>query len=107
MKPDFLPQANSLIPHLYRFYLRVLPASTFLLLPFYFLLAVSLWAPIATGAAATLPSADPITAKKQGYMFLGSHDEIVAKAKEEGKLRVLSSYDPDTFQQLRKAFVKQ
>ena len=52
-------------------------------------------------------SADAIVTKKQGYLFLARHDEIVAKAKEEGKLRVLSSYDRDTFQALRKAFVQQ
>lgn len=72
---------------------------------------LSLWVPTANGAAATLQSADSITPKKQaesqGYTFLTSHDQIVAKAKGEGKLRVLSSYDPDTFQALRKAFIKQ
>jgi len=73
-------------------------------------LVLSLW--MAAGAAgAAAPGADLITAKKQaeaqGYIFLSSRDEIIARAKEEGKLRVRSSYDPDTFQQLRKAFIKQ
>ena len=74
-------------------------------------LVLNLWAVAADVAAATSPSADSTTAKKQaeakGYMFVSSHDEIIAKAKKEGKLRVLSSYDRDTFQELRKAFIKQ
>jgi ABC-type Fe3+ transport system substrate-binding protein len=74
-------------------------------------LVLNLWTLAANVAAATSPSADSTTAKKQaeakGYMFVSSHDEIIAKAKKEGKLRVLSSYDRDTFQELRKAFIKQ
>jgi ABC-type Fe3+ transport system substrate-binding protein len=74
-------------------------------------LVLNLWTVAANVAAATSPSADSTTAKKQaeakGYMFVSSHDEIIAKAKKEGKLRVLSSYDRDTFQELRKAFIKQ
>jgi ABC-type Fe3+ transport system substrate-binding protein len=65
------------------------------------------WVSTVNGAAASAPSADASAAKKQDYIFAATHDEIVAKAKEEGKLRVLSSYDPDTFQQMRKAFIKQ
>ena len=75
-----------------------------------FFLIVSLWMAAGAGEAASA-SSEAITAKKQaeskGYIFLSSRDEIIARAKEEGKLRVRSSYDPDTFQQLRKAFVKQ
>lgn len=41
------------------------------------------------------PSPDLLKAKQQaeakGYIFLTNHDEIVEKAKKEGKLRVLSS----------------
>ena len=74
-------------------------------------LVLNLWTVAANVVAATSPSADSTTAKKQaeakGYMFVSSHDEIIAKAKKEGKLRVLSSYDRDTFQELRKAFIKQ
>ena len=35
------------------------------------------------------------SAVAKGYLFAGSHDEIVARAKGEGKLRVLSSLDPE------------
>jgi iron(III) transport system substrate-binding protein len=65
-------------------------------------------ASIAYSAVATpdLPKAKQ-AAEAKGYIFENSHDEIIAKAKKEGKLRVLSSYDRDTFQELRKAFIKQ
>ena len=78
-----------------------------------FALTVLLYAPwlaasIAYSAVATpdLPKAKQ-AAEAKGYIFENSHDEIIAKAKKEGKLRVLSSYDRDTFQELRKAFIKQ
>jgi iron(III) transport system substrate-binding protein len=78
-----------------------------------FALTALLYAPwlaasIAYSAVATpdLPKAKQ-AAEAKGYIFENSHDEIIAKAKKEGKLRVLSSYDRDTFQELRKAFIKQ
>ena len=49
--------------------------------------------------AATAPSAELAKAKKEaesrGYVFYANRDEIVAKAKEEGRVRVLSNMDPD------------
>jgi iron(III) transport system substrate-binding protein len=42
----------------------------------------------------------------QEYLSLSSREEIVAKAKAEGKLRALSSMDPDTFNRLKKAFTE-
>ena len=45
------------------------------------------------GADATLVSAKK-AAESKGYIFETSHDEIVAKAKKEGKLRVLVALDP-------------
>lgn len=63
-----------------------------------------------TGAA-TAPSAELAKAKKEaesrGYVFYANRDEIVAKAKEEGRVRVLSNMDPDSIGALRKAFMKQ
>ena len=57
--------------------------------------------------AATV-GADFLSAKREaegkGYTFETSHDEIVAKAKKEGKLRVLSSLNPDAFNQILTAF---
>jgi len=45
--------------------------------------------------AATAPSAELAKAKKEaearGYVFYANRDEIVAKAKEEGRVRVLSN----------------
>src|SRR5918992_2801023 len=35
-------------------------------------------------------------AEAKGYIFLTNHDEIVERAKKEGKLRVLSSQQPVT-----------
>lgn len=43
-------------------------------------------------------------AEAQGYVFATSHDEIVAKAKAERKLRALSSLAPNAFKVLADAF---
>jgi ABC-type glycerol-3-phosphate transport system substrate-binding protein len=43
-------------------------------------------------------------AQSLGYTFIGSHDEILAGAKREGKLRVLNTLDAETTNQLIKAF---
>ncbi|MGH7847637.1 MAG: ABC transporter substrate-binding protein [Candidatus Binatia bacterium] len=44
------------------------------------------------------------SAEAKGFIFETSHEEIVAKAKREGKLRVLSSLDPETYKQMGAAF---
>jgi len=43
-------------------------------------------------------------AQAKGFVFEVSHEEIVAKAKKEAKLRVISSLDPATYKQLTEAF---
>lgn len=43
-------------------------------------------------------------AETKGFIFEASHEEIVAKAKKEGKLRVISSLDPETNKQMGAAF---
>ena len=43
-------------------------------------------------------------AAKSGYTFITSHDEIVAAAKREGKLRVVNTLDAETTKELIKAF---
>ena len=43
-------------------------------------------------------------AEAKGYIFLTSHNEIIAEAKKEGKLRVLSGLD--SMKSMREAFVK-
>src|SRR5215510_9954356 len=43
-------------------------------------------------------------AEAKQYTFLDSHDEIVAKAKAEGRLRVLSSFDTETYRPMINAF---
>ncbi|MGH7845222.1 MAG: ABC transporter substrate-binding protein [Candidatus Binatia bacterium] len=40
------------------------------------------------------------------YLFLGSHDEIVANARKEGKLRVQSNLEPNVYSHLIAAFKK-
>jgi ABC-type Fe3+ transport system substrate-binding protein len=45
-------------------------------------------------------------AEAKGYIFEPSHDEIVAKAKKEGKLRVLSTMDGAVIKAMREAFKK-
>lgn len=45
-------------------------------------------------------------AEARGYVFAASHDEIVARAKNEGKLRALSGWDPAVYPHLIQAFKK-
>ena len=45
-------------------------------------------------------------AESKGYAFLASHDELVAKAMKEGKLNVITSWDPKTLSRLIEAFKK-
>jgi len=72
------------------------------------LLLVSLW--IASTGLAAAPSAESLKAKKsaeaKGYSFVASHDEVVANAKKEGKLKVLASLDAESLKALSAAFHK-
>src|SRR5215813_4102714 len=45
-------------------------------------------------------------AEARGYIFETSHDEIVAKAKKEGKLRVITSLEPETYAPFKKGLEK-
>ena len=45
-------------------------------------------------------------AEAKGYTFITSHDEILANAKKEGKVRILSSLDPNTYKPLMESFKK-
>ncbi len=45
-------------------------------------------------------------AEAKGFVFATSHDEIVAKAKKEGELRVLSSFDAKVAKAMAAAFMK-
>ena len=45
-------------------------------------------------------------AAARGYVFVGSHDEIVAKAKTERRLRALSGFEQSAFNQLAKVFTQ-
>ena len=74
---------------------------------FFLSLALSSWL-LGTGASAA--SLTPAMAKAKrdaearGYIFETTRDEIVAKAKKEGRLRVLASSSPETVGPLAKAF---
>ncbi len=43
-------------------------------------------------------------AEAKGYIFLTSHDEIVNMAKKEGKMNVVSSFQPETCRALQESF---
>ncbi|MGH7847491.1 MAG: ABC transporter substrate-binding protein [Candidatus Binatia bacterium] len=47
-----------------------------------------------------------VDAASEGFVSLGSHDEIVAKAKKEGKLRAISSLDASSFKPMMQSFSK-
>jgi ABC-type Fe3+ transport system substrate-binding protein len=63
-----------------------------------------------SGSAALAAMSSPalLKAKKdadaKGYTFITNHDEIVSKAKQEGKLRVLAEMEPPTIKAAIKAF---
>jgi iron(III) transport system substrate-binding protein len=57
----------------------------------------------AHGATPTLLNAKQ-SAQAKGFIFETSHEEIVAKAKKEGKLRVISSLETETYKQLTAPF---
>ncbi|MBI2987674.1 MAG: ABC transporter substrate-binding protein [Deltaproteobacteria bacterium] len=61
-----------------------------------------------TATHAVAASSDPVKAKKEaeakGYIFFATHDEIVAMAKKEGKLRVMIGLEPQTSKPLMNAF---
>ena len=73
--------------------------TTFMVLLFLFLL-------VSSGAQGATPDLIKIkqSAQAKGFIFETSHEEIVAKARKEGKLRVISSLDPETYKQLAEAF---
>jgi len=58
---------------------------------------------LAVAASASLAKAKQ-QAEAQGFTFVSNHDEIVANAKKEGKLRVLSSQDPAAIKAITAAF---
>ena len=71
-----------------------------------------LWPLITTANALGAAAGDAVIKAQQeseakGYIFLTSHDEIVAAAKREGKLRLLGSLDPSVYKAMINAFKKQ
>jgi ABC-type Fe3+ transport system substrate-binding protein len=74
----------------------------------FFVLGSALLAAVAFAAAPTAASLQKAkqAADAKGYTFITSHDEILAAAKKEGKLRAYSSLDPNTFKPLMNSFRK-
>jgi ABC-type Fe3+ transport system substrate-binding protein len=68
------------------------------------------WMPAAAAFAAAAPSASLLKAKQEaeakGFVFYTSFDEIVAQAKKEGRLRILSGEDPGVIKATAEAFKK-
>jgi ABC-type Fe3+ transport system substrate-binding protein len=74
-----------------------------------FLIAVGLCT-LGADLAAAAPSGALVEAKKKaeakGYIFETSHQEIVAKAKKEGRVKALTGLDPETFLYMIESFKK-
>ena len=71
-------------------------------------LQITMWFWLANATDAASPSPATVKAMREaevkGYIFEASRDEIVAKAKKEGVVRVLASSSPTTLAPLAKAF---
>jgi hypothetical protein len=65
---------------------------------------------LGTDVTASTPSAALLEAKKKaeakGYIFETNHEEIVAKAKKEGRVKALTGLDPETFPYMIDRFKK-
>lgn len=74
---------------------------------FFLYLILGSWL-LRTDAIAASPSPAMVKAKREaevkGYIFETSHEEILAKAKKEGRLQVLASSSPETIGPLARAF---
>ena len=79
--------------------LRMLPIAIFLLV---------LGLPVAVNAAAAAPALQKAKqeAEAKGFLFETSHDEIVAKARKEGKARILTSLEGELNRPVAEAFKK-
>src|SRR6266498_3253282 len=74
------------------------------LLAFLFILGTASAGVSATGSPSLeKPKQD---AEAKGYTFITSHDQIVAAARREGKMRALSGLDPDTIKAMVSGFRK-
>src|SRR5437867_12882907 len=66
------------------------------------------WVETSAAHGATVPGASLLKAKQEaeakGYVFVTTHQEIVERAKKEGKLRVFSSQEPPAIKAMAAAF---
>jgi hypothetical protein len=69
---------------------------------------VGSWVETSAVHGATVPGASLLKAKQEaeakGYVFVTTHQEIVERAKKEGKLRVFSSQEPPAIKAMAAAF---
>ena len=74
------------------------------------LLSAAVWIFVSATSFAAAPSAAVSKAKQdaeaKGYIFETSHDDIVAKAKKEAKLRVMSTLETAVVKAMRAGFMK-
>jgi iron(III) transport system substrate-binding protein len=75
-----------------------------------FLILVVAFVVVSEKATAAQSDAGLLQAKKEaearGFIFVTSHDEIVAKAKAEGTLRILNGFEKDAIKALQEGFSK-
>jgi len=68
------------------------------------------WLDAGSVFAGAAPSASMLKAKKEaeanGYIFFTEHNEIVARAKKEGKVKIFSGQDPKSLKAITEAFKK-
>ena len=62
--------------------------------------------PLSSAARAATMAEAKKEAEAKGYTFITNRDDILAKAKKEGRVRVLSSLDPDSFKPMMESFKK-
>jgi len=71
--------------------------------------SLALWA-LAANYLGAAESSSLLQAKRdveaKGFLFAASHDEIIAKAKQEAALRVLYSFEPETMKAFKDGFGK-
>ena len=69
---------------------------------------VGSWVETSAAHGATVPGASLLKAKQEaeakGYVFVTTHQEIVERAKKEGKLRVFASQEPPAIKAMAAAF---
>lgn len=72
----------------------------------WFALGSLIFRPAAFGADMAALQKAKKEAESKGFLFAASRDEIISRAKKEGRLRVLSGFESTTYRQMREAFMR-